>query len=121
MDTKRILYYVSTAVMSLIFLYSAFMYFTKYEMVTGFFQALEFPTWLVYPLAIAKVIGILTIWVKPKKVLVEWAYAGFFFDVILALVSHSLAGHGIINLALLALIVTIVSRVFYGILFLKIE
>ncbi len=119
MKVEKILYYVFTIIMSFVFLFSAFMYFTKYEMVTGFFEALQFPTWLVYPLAVAKIIGIITIWVKPKNVLVEWAYAGFFFDALLAFVSHALAGHGMINLSLLAITVTILSRVFYGLLFLK--
>ena len=121
METKKILYYIFTAIMSCIFLFSAFMYFTKYEMVTGFFEMLNFPTWLVLPLAIAKVLGILTIWIRPNRLLLEWAYAGFFFDAVFAFTSHAVAGHVLINLSLLAIIVTVLSRITYGQVFLSSE
>ena len=55
------------------------MYFTKYEMVKGFFQSLGYPIYLIYPLATAKVLGIIAIITKKSRLLKEWAYAGFFF------------------------------------------
>jgi len=39
--------------------FSAGMYFIKYEMVVGFLGYLDFPSWVVYPLAMTKVMGIL--------------------------------------------------------------
>ena len=90
------------------------MYFRNPDMVAGFFKALSFPEWLVYPLATAKVLAVITLWVRPKKVLVEWAYAGLFYDAILAYVSHALAGHGYIGLSLYALLAILASRILYG-------
>lgn len=113
MKVEKIIYWVATAIMCGVFLFSALMYFFKYEMVTGFFQALSFPTWLVYPLAVAKILGVLAVLTKQSKLLKEWAYAGFFFDSLLATTAHYEAGHGI-GLSLLALVAVIVSRFFDG-------
>lgn len=112
MNIQKILYWISTAVMLGIFAFSAFMYFTKYEMVCGFFEDLNFPTWIVYPLAIAKVLGIIAVLSGVSKFLMEWAYAGFFFDACLAMAAHLIAGHGVggATFSIVALIALIISR-----------
>jgi hypothetical protein len=102
-----------------VFAFSAMMYFTKYEMVTGFFEHLGFPTWIIYPLAVAKVLGIIAVLVKKSRVLLEWAYAGFFFDAILATAAHHYAGDGVAIMSIMAVIATVVSRLLYGIVYLK--
>ena len=33
----------------------------QYDLIKGFFETLGFPTWLVYPLAIAKILGVIAI------------------------------------------------------------
>lgn len=114
MNIEKIIYWIATAIMSGVFLFSAGMYFTKYEMVTGFFEMLSFPTWLVYPLATAKILGVIAIVTRQSKLLKEWAYAGFFFNGVLATTAHYDAGHGVMGLSLLALIAVIVSRFFDG-------
>ena len=98
--------------MCLIFLFSATMYFTKYEMVTGFFENLGFPTWLIYPMAIAKILAVIAILSKKSNLLKEWAYAGFFFDGLLAFFAHYYANDGGGTMAAAAVSATIVSRVF---------
>ena len=110
--TKNIIYWISTVIMCGIFAFSAGMYFTKTEMVRGFFEMLNYPSYLVYPLAIAKVIGIIAVLSNKSKVLKEWAYAGFFFDAVLASQAHLDAGHGI-GLSVLAIVITVISRVFW--------
>ena len=112
MNTNKIIYWISTAIMCLIFLYSASMYLTKYEMVTGFFQALQFPTWLVYPLAITKILGVVAILTKQSKFLKELAYAGFFYDALLALTAHMMNGDGGYLFSVIALSATIISWIF---------
>lgn len=126
MKFNKIAYYTSTAFMSLLFLFSAQMYIFNYEMVCGFFTTLGFPTWIVMPLAIAKILGIISVWVimpgnsdngKPLnafKFLKEWAYAGFFFDVVLALKAHLTAADGGYIMAMIGIVLVILSRYFYG-------
>jgi len=111
MDITKAVYWISTLIMCAIFAFSAGMYFTNYEMVQGFFRQLNYPTYLVYPLAIAKVLGIIAILSRQSKVLKEWAYAGFFFDAILATAAHSANGDPL-GLSVIAVVVVVVSRIF---------
>ena len=67
---------------------SAGMHFFNHDMVAETFSNLAYPTFIIYPLAIAKILGLLAIWTKKSNTLKEWAYAGFFFDFILALSAH---------------------------------
>jgi hypothetical protein len=104
MRTKQIVYWVSTAVLCGIFLYSAMLYFTQTEMVKGFFESLNYPTYIVIPLAILKILGVVMLLWRPNIWLTEWAYAGFFFDLVLATVAHHYAGDGIVGFSLYGLI-----------------
>ena len=97
--------------MCLIFAFSAFNYFFNHEMVTGFFVALGFPTWLIYPMAIAKILGIVTVLTKFSPILKEWAYAGFFFNSTLALAAHLAVSDGQWLGAAMAMTAVLVSRI----------
>jgi len=110
MNIKRIIYWVVTLLMCGLFLYSAQMYFRNTEAVKGFFEALHFPTYIVIPLAIAKIAGIIVILTNFSSVLREWAYAGFFYDVILATAAHYDAGHGLIGLSFYGIFLVLGSR-----------
>ena len=81
-------------------------------MVSGFFADLGFPTWLLYPLATAKILGVIAILSKKSKLLKEWAYAGMFFDMTLAFTAHVMAGDGAQGLAAIGLLALVVSRYF---------
>ncbi len=54
----------------------------------GMFNDLGFPGWIPLPMAILKILGVVAIWVRKSKWLREWAYAGFFFNAVLALGAH---------------------------------
>jgi len=112
MDIKKILFWVSTVVMCGIFLFSAGMYLTKYEMVQGFYKHLGFPIWIIYPLAIAKILGVIAIISNKSALLREWAYAGFFFDAVLAFAAHYMVGDGSGGMSAIALVAVVVSRAF---------
>jgi len=94
MKITKVIYWITTLIVCGIFLFSASMYFTKYDMVKGFFEMLGYPTSIIYPLAILKVFGIVIILWQKNNWLTEWAYAGFFFDAVLATAAHENAGHG---------------------------
>jgi len=91
----KIIYWIATAAICGIMLFSAQMYFRNTEMVEGFFESLNYPTYIVIPLAVTKILGIIAILTNKIKWLKEWAYAGFFFDLVLASLAHYHAGHGI--------------------------
>lgn len=104
----KIIYWIATIALCAIMLYSARMYFFKTEMVKGFFESFNYPTYIVIPLAVAKVLGITAILTNKIKWLKEWAYAGFFFDLVLATLAHHNAGHPI-GLSVYAILILIVS------------
>jgi len=113
MDIKKIIYWVLTIMMCGLFLFSAQMYFFNTEMVKGFFTSMNFPEWIVIPLAIAKVLGVIAVLTNLNSTLKEWAYAGFFFDVILATGAHHFAGHGWMQLSVLGIFLVLGSRLMY--------
>ncbi|MCA0131208.1 DoxX family protein [Winogradskyella alexanderae] len=104
MRFKQIVYWLSTIVLCGIMLYSAIVYFTKTELVKSFFENFGFPVYLVIPLAIAKTLGVIIVLWRPSNWLIEWAYAGFFFNLVLATWAHYYAGDGIAGFSLVALI-----------------
>ena len=114
----KYLYWVATAVMCLIFAYSAQMYFRNTEMVEGFFKMLGYPSYIVIPLAILKVLGIIAVVSRKSKMLTEWAYAGFFLDAVLAFTAHFRLDHSL-TLSGIAILATVLSRFAYGQLYNK--
>ncbi len=104
----KIIYWITTIALCIIMLYSAQMYFFKTEMIKGFFESFNYPTYIVIPLAIAKILGIVAILTNKVKWIKEWAYAGFFFDLILANLAHHYAGHGI-GLSVYAVLILAIS------------
>lgn len=111
MKINNIMYWIATILLSLIFLYSAQMYFFKTEMVEGFFEGFNFPTYIIIPLAVIKILGVIMILWRKSNWLTEWAYAGFFFDLVLATAAHQDAGHGL-GLSLIGIPILFVSYFF---------
>ena len=111
MKVQRIIYWIATILFCAMLLYSAWMYFFKTEMVRGFFEMLGYPTYVVIPLAILKVCGVLMLFWRGIPWLTEWAYAGFFFDVVMAAAAHHYADQDITQ-ALVTLVLLLVSYFF---------
>jgi DoxX-like family len=95
MKTLRILYWIVTGLLCLLMVFAAFNYIFKHELIVDVFRKLGFPTYIIYPLAAAKMLGVAAILTKRSKRLKEWAYAGFFFNFLLALSAHINANDGI--------------------------
>ena len=109
MKARIWIYRISTALLSLLMLFSAGMYFFNYTEISGVFESLGYPTHLIYPLAVAKILGIVALWAFNRKPIQEWAYAGFFFDFLLAFAAHLVAQDGEFQGALFALILLFAS------------
>jgi hypothetical protein len=109
----KIANWVFTALFCFIMLYSATMYLTKYEMVKGFFGTLGYPSYLIYPLAILKILGVITLLANFNKTLKEWTYSAFFFEVVLAFFAHYMIKDGGEGTALVALILLALSYFFW--------
>lgn len=112
MKRNKIIYWIATGLLTALFLMSAMMYIFNYPRAEGFFINLGFPIWLIYPLAILKILGVITILTQKSKFLKELAYAGFLFDTILALSAHLIVNDGEFMLAVIAMIATSVSWIY---------
>lgn len=109
MDKFKIIFYVSTGLLSLMMVGSAGMNFFNHAEVAKVFTELGFPTYIIYPLGIAKLLGLAAIWTNASRILKEWAYAGFFFNFLLALSAHVNAEGGGYATAAVALALLAVS------------
>ncbi len=114
MKTNKLIYWISTGLLCGLMLFSASMYLTKPDMVAGFFKQLNYPTYLVYPLATAKILAVVAILSRKSAFLKEWAYAGIFFDVVLAFTAHIMAQDGGWMMAFAGIVLVVVSRFLDG-------
>ncbi|MBB6460918.1 DoxX family protein [Flammeovirga kamogawensis] len=108
--SNKIIYYGSTGLLSVMMLMSAGMYFVKHEEIASVFTNLGYPSYIIYPLAIAKIAGLIAIWSRKSNLLKEWAYAGFFFDFVLAAAAHISISDGEQFGAIIAAVLLLVSR-----------
>ncbi|WP_420628937.1 DoxX family protein [Candidatus Leptofilum sp.] len=106
----KIIYWITTGLLSASMIMSALTYVLQNEMMGENFMRLGHPAYLVYPLALAKTLGIIAILTKRSPLLKEWAYAGFFFDFVLALMAHIALGDVQFVLPVITIILLLVSR-----------
>ena len=109
MNKLKITYWVSTSILTIIMLFSAGNYLFNNTFVQEIYTELGYPTHIIYPLAIAKLLGLSALYFAKNKTLIEWAYAGFTYNTLLGLLAHLSIGDGQYPGALIALIATITS------------
>lgn len=71
MNAIKFSYYAALGLFSLRVVFSVFNDFSNYTAIEEAFQSLNYPTYLTYPLAIAKILGLIAIWSKKSVVLKE--------------------------------------------------
>ncbi len=113
MNTKsiKIIYYITTGLLSIFMLISAWMYFFKHAMISASFTSLGYPTYIICPLATVKILGVIALWIKKWKTIHEWAYAGFFFDFVLAFFAHTYIGDGQFIPSVVAIVLLLASYI----------
>ncbi|MEM9363009.1 MAG: DoxX family protein [Bacteroidota bacterium] len=112
MKTNKIIYWIATGIVCFVFFTGGLMYFFNYDYAHSFFVNLGFPTWIIYPLGILKILGPVAILSRKSPFLKELAYAGFLYDAILAVTAHLMVGDGYIYHGIAAIILTIVSWIY---------
>lgn len=112
MKSNKIIYYIGTGLFTFFILFGAYNYLFNTAVMKDAYTALGYPSYLVVPMAIVKLFGLVAVWSRKNALLKEWAYAGFFFDFVLAFTAHYMVGDGQGMFAALALIGLIISRVF---------
>ena len=109
----NIIYIIATALFSIMLLAGAVAYFVQYDMTHEMFTHLGVPTEIIYPLAIAKILGVLAICFIKNSIIKNLAYLGFSLDLIFATVAHLNANDEEFYGPIIPLILLIISYVFY--------
>jgi len=107
MNGKVVGYWVTTVIPSLALLGSGIGYLTGGML--GAMTALGYPVYFTYLLGIWKILGVIALLAPGFGRIKEWAYAGFFFTLTGAFVSHvgtdGLTGEAFPPLVMLALLI----------------
>jgi len=115
MKKFKITYWVSTSLISLMMLSSAYMYLTAPQIKAGFVH-LGFPDYFRVELAIAKFLGALALIIPiVSSRIKEWAYFGFFTCFVSALIAHISSGDpaSVWAMVIIALVLLITSYFCY--------
>ena len=114
--TKRnkIIYWIATIWLALGMLSTGIVQLIKMKDEVAMFTHLGYPVYLLTILGVWKILGIIAILIPKFPLLKEWAYAGFFFAMSGAVLSHLAAGDAAKELfgPVLLLVLTAVSWYF---------
>ena len=111
--TKRnkIIYWVATVWLALGMTSTAIVQLIKMEEEVTNFTDLGYPIYLMTLLGVWKLLGVIAILIPKYLLLKEWAYAGFFFAMSGAVISHIVVQDAAITLfgPILLLVLTVIS------------
>ncbi|UXX78669.1 DoxX family protein [Reichenbachiella carrageenanivorans] len=110
----KIIYWIATVWLSLGMLSTGIVQLIKMEEEVQNINTLGYPTYILSILGVWKILGVIAILVPKFPLLKEWAYAGFFFAMSGAIVSHIAVGDEAVTLfgPTLLLVLSIVSWYF---------
>ena len=89
---KRIIYWIFTLWMALGMVSTAIVQLMKNKDELANFTNLGYPAYLMTIIGVWKLLGIIAILIPKQLLLKEWAYAGFFFVMSGAVISHLIVG-----------------------------
>jgi uncharacterized membrane protein len=95
MSTRnKIIYWTATALMSFGMTGSGIAQLLHLEDMNEIISHLGYPLYIMYIIGVWKILGVIVILIPKFGLVKEWAYAGFFFLMSGALVSHLFMGDG---------------------------
>lgn len=111
---NKIIYWIATLWLALGMMSTGAVQFLKVEKEVQSMERLGYPGYLLTILGVWKILGVIVILIPKFALVKEWAYAGFFFAMTGAIVSHIAVGDPAIELfgPVLLLVLTIVSWYF---------
>lgn len=111
---NRIIYWIFTAWLALGMTSTGIVQLMKVKEEVDMFAHLGYPEYLLTMIGAWKILGVIAVLIPNFPLLKEWAYAGFFFCMTGAIVSHMALGDPIGEVAppLLLLVLTVISWYF---------
>jgi uncharacterized membrane protein len=89
---EKFLYWIATLLMLLLMGFSVYAYHASYETMAGYFETFGYPTYLVYPLAYAKLLAMIVIITNRYRNLKDIAYGAYYINMIMATTAHLMHG-----------------------------
>jgi len=90
----KIIYWISTLWLSLGMVSTGLVQLMGMEEEAANFSSIGYPHYLMSIIGAWKILGVIAVLVPRFPLLKEWAYAGFFFAMSGAIISHMVSGHG---------------------------
>lgn len=111
---NKIIYWIFTLWLALGMVSTAAVQLLKNKDEVANFTSLGFPIYLMTIIGVWKILGVIAILIPKQPLLKEWAYAGFFFVMSGAILSHLASDHNFSKIfaSLLLLVLTIISWYF---------
>lgn len=97
MDKRTIGYWISTGLIALLFMFGGVMDLLAPPEVVKGLGDLGYPPYFARILGVWKVLGVIALLAPGYPRLKEWAYAGIFFDLTSASVSHAASGDELVK------------------------
>ena len=109
MTTGKVIYWISTGMLCLLYLAGAIFYLTQRPMIETAYEWFGFPIYLINLLIVAKIAAPLIILTRISVRLSDLAYVGMFYHLLLAISAHLNVGDGGFAPAAMALALLFVS------------
>lgn len=90
----KITFYISTIILSLGMLWGGYLDASQNDLAVAGITALGYPAYFAVIIGLAKILGVIGIWQNKVRFLKSWAYAGFTFDTLGAIISCFVVGFG---------------------------
>lgn len=116
MRLPNLIYWFATSLLSALLLFGASMHLLNNADVVVAYNELGYPTYLIFPMAFAKVLAVVAIISSKSQFLKNLAYAGVFYNLLLAFISHLAISDGAGLLSFLGLILLGISYLFHRII-----
>jgi uncharacterized membrane protein YphA (DoxX/SURF4 family) len=107
---NRIIYWVATVLLALGMLGSGFQQIFQTKEMMTMISRLGYPPYFMRIIGVWKILGVIAILIPNFKLVKEWAYAGLFFTMTGALISHLACGDYDVKAILGPLMQTLIGR-----------
>lgn len=109
-DRKRIIgYWILTALICLPMIVGGVADMLQTEQTLEIIRRLGYPDYFLVMLGVAKLLGVAAVLAPGLRRIKEWAYAGFAFDLVAAIVSHAAVGDPIADTVMPAVLFLILA------------
>lgn len=107
----KITFYISTILLTLFMLWGGFLDASQNPLAVAGITSLGYPAYFASIIGVAKILGVIGIWQGKVRFLRSWAYAGFTFDTLGAIISTLVAGMSAVYVipAFISLVIVLVS------------